>query len=89
MPTPTDLIVRLNRIEGQVQALKAALLERGTTDADCTQTLYQVKAAANALKRFGEAFTREYARHCLAENMGRARLAHHIDGIISSAFALS
>lgn len=88
MPTSTDLIVRLNRIEGQVQALKAAL-ERGAADADCAQTLYQVKAAANALKRFGEAFTREYARHCLAENMSRARLAHHIDGIISSAFALS
>ncbi len=85
---PTDLIVRLNRIEGQVQALRNAL-ERGVTDTDCVRTLYQVKAATNALKRFGEAFTHEYAKRCLAENTGRARLAHRVDDIISSAFALS
>lgn len=85
---PTDLITRLSRIEGQVQALKRSLA-RGAPEADCAQTLYQVKAATNALKRFGEAFAQDYAKQCLAKNMGRAGLAQQVDAIISSAFALS
>ena len=85
---PTDLITRLSRIEGQVQALKRSLAP-GVKEADCVQTLYQVKAATNALKRFGEAFAQDYAKQCLEKNMGRANLARQVDAIISSAFTLA
>ena len=84
-----DLIARLSRVEGQIQALKRSLAS-GAAEADCTKTLYQVKAANNALKRFGEAFTRAYATQCLAtEGANNKRLARRIDDIVSSAFSLS
>ena len=88
MPTtPHNLIVRLSRIEGQVAALKRSL----ETDAaiDCAQTLFQVKAATNGLKRFAEEFSRERARQCIREKTSRNGLARDLDTIINSAFSLS
>lgn len=82
-----DLVTRLARIEGQVAALKRTL-ESGS-DADCTKTLIQVKAAAQGLKRFAEAFAREYAQRCVAERRGSKNLSVEVDTIISTAFSLS
>ena len=86
-PTTRDLIARLSRIEGQIGALKRSL--NATTAVDCAETLYQVKAATNGLKRFGEAFSRAYAKRCLSEKMSATRLSHELDTIINSAFILS
>ncbi len=82
-----DLVLRLNRIEGQIGALKRSLEKLDTSD--CTQTLFQLKAATNGLKRFGEAFAREYAARCVREKKGAAQLTKDIDRIISTAFTLS
>lgn len=88
MKTPShDLITRLNRIEGQISAIKRSL-ENGTAD-DCEKVLYQLKAATNGLKRFGEAFSHEYAKRCVDEKMGHKQFAKEIDRIISTAFTLS
>ncbi len=90
MPTPhtsRSLIVRLSRIEGQVAALKRSLA--ADAPADCAQTLFQVKAATNGLKRFAEAFSREHARRCVSKKTGRDCLADELDTIINSAFTLS
>ncbi len=83
-----ELITRLSRIEGQVKALKHSV-GHSATKTDCKKTLQQVKAANNALKRFGEAFAREYAMKCLTENKSGKKLAGNIDDVISSAFILS
>jgi len=82
-----DLVQRLNRIEGQIGALKRSLEKTDTND--CTQTLFQLKAATNGLKRFGEAFAREYAKRCMKEGKSATQLSKDIDQIISTAFTLS
>lgn len=69
--TSRELVQRLNRVEGQIAALKRSLEEAQVED--CTQTLYQLKAATNALKGFGEAFSREYAKQCVAEGKSTAQ----------------
>ncbi len=85
--TTRELVQRLNRVEGQIAALKRSL-EAGSVE-DCTQTLYQLKAATNGLKRFGEAFAREYAHQCVREGKSQAQMAKSIDQIISTAFTLA
>lgn len=82
-----DLVQRLNRIEGQIGALKRSLEKTDTSD--CTQTLFQLKAATNGLKRFGEAFAREYASRCLKAGKSKVELSKDLDQIISTAFTLS
>lgn len=84
--TSRDLIVRLNRIEGQIVALKRSVEKEDMED--CQQTLFQLKAATNGLKRFGEAFAREYAHRCVT-GAKKGDLAKEVDRIISTAFSLS
>ena len=84
---PEDLVLRLNRIEGQIKALKRSLEKTDTSD--CTQTLFQLKAATNGLKRFGEASDREYASRCMKAGKSKTELSKDIDQIISTAFTLS
>ncbi len=85
--TTRELVQRLNRIEGQIAALKRTLEAEETQD--CTQTLYQLKAATNGLKRFGEAFAREYASTCIRQGKSHAQLSKNLDQIISTAFTLA
>lgn len=82
-----ELVQRLNRIEGQIGALRRSIEVENTED--CTQTLYQLKAATNGLKRFGEAFAREYAQACVREGKSKAHLEKSLDQIISTAFTLA
>ncbi len=81
------LIHRLSRIEGQVRALKMLLANE--TEVDCAQTLFQVKAATNGLKRFAEAFAGQYVDRCLAQKKPTAHLARELETIINTAFTLS
>lgn len=81
------LVHRLSRIEGQVHALKRHLLEGA--ELDCTETLLQVKAATNGLKRFAEALARNHLDRCVAEKKQSAALAQELDGIVRSVFTLS
>ncbi len=85
--TSRELVLRLNRIEGQIGALKRGLEMGGAND--CEQTLIQLKAATNALKRFGEVFAREYVKQCITEKKSGTKLANDIDKIITTAFTLS
>ena len=85
-PSHADLITRLARIEGQVGALRRALL---SGDVDCVKTLTQTKAASSGLKRFAEAFARMHARDCIDGPAKNARMARELDTIIVSAFTLS
>ncbi len=82
-----DLIIRLNRIEGQVKALRRTL-ENDTAHADCVKTLSQVKAVTNALKHFGEAFSHSAVKRCFAEHVQQGRIASRVEDIINSAFSM-
>lgn len=49
-----ELIHRLNRIQGQIEAVKKSI--KIDDEKDCVKTLRLIKAANNALKKFGEAY---------------------------------
>ncbi len=82
-----ELVIRLNRIEGQVAALKRTLEE--DAGEDCEKILFQLKAATNGLKRFGEAFAHEYTQKCIRESRSAANLQKNMNQIISTAFTLA
>ncbi len=82
-----DLIIRLNRIEGQIRALRQTL-ENDTAHTDCIKTLSQIKAVTNALKHFGEAFSHSAIKRCFAEHVQQGSIANRVENIISSAFSM-
>jgi len=79
------LLHRLNRIEGQVQGLRASILSGKN---DCAKDMLQIKAVHAATKAFAKAYMDEYAKHCRREERVSPRISRNIDTIISSAFML-
>ena len=61
----TDLIHRLNRIEGQIRGIKS-MVER---DAYCPEILTQVAAANAALNSFNKVLLANHIRTCVAEDI--------------------
>ena len=56
------VIVRINRIEGQVRGLKKMVAE----DRDCLQVLKQIAAAAGALRSLGAVILEDHLKGCVA-----------------------
>ena len=81
------LIHRLNRVVGQIQGLKRRL-ELESTEDDCVQTLQQLKASVNGLKKFGEAYILEHLHHCMANEKKPKEMQKTLSKVISSAFFL-
>ncbi|GEM_PF-1119453 len=87
------LIIRLNRVIGQVEAVKKRLETQDEANPQCLDTIHLIKAATNALKKFGEAYVQDYFDHCLNESPDiqdaeKQRLAKELKSIIQSAFTL-
>ena len=61
----TDLIHRLNRIEGQIRGIKS-MVER---DAYCPEILTQVAAANAALNSFNKVLLANHIRTCVAQDI--------------------
>ncbi|MDE6314113.1 MAG: metal-sensing transcriptional repressor [Lachnospiraceae bacterium] len=61
----TDLIHRLNRIEGQVRGIKG-MVER---DAYCIDIITQVAAVNAALNSFNKVLLTNHIKTCVAEDM--------------------
>ena len=57
------LVFRLNRVTGQIDAIKKQL--KNNQDDDCLKVLQQLKASINALKKFGEAYMSEHLETCI------------------------
>lgn len=86
MKTDTDRLVhRLNRIEGQIGAVRHAIAQG---DADCLAQIRQIKAARSALKSFAEVYVEEYALACAEESRASSRLAPKLRNIVTAAFTL-
>lgn len=83
--TDNRLVHRLNRIEGQIDAVRRAI-EEG--DADCLAQIRQIKAVRAALKSFAEAYVEEYALACAKASHASPRFAPKLREIVSAAFAL-
>ncbi|MFN4152606.1 MAG: metal-sensitive transcriptional regulator, partial [Candidatus Sericytochromatia bacterium] len=58
-----ELIHRLNRAIGQLEAIKKTLASE--EDKDCIKTIRLLKAANNAIKKFGEAYVNEHLSECM------------------------
>lgn len=61
----TDLIHRLNRVEGQIRGIKRMVEE----DAYCTDILMQVSAANAALNSFTKVLLGNHIRTCVARDI--------------------
>ena len=81
-----ELVHRLNRAVGQIESIRKKI-EAGN-DNDCTQTLQQLKASINALKKFGEAYMMEHLDTCVAQGISEDNLKQNVKSIISGAFSL-
>lgn len=82
----TALVHRLNRAQGQIEAIKK-LLESGKNK-DCVKTLQQLKAAQNALKKFAQAFVHQHLDECLQSKPTQAKLKQGLMEVIEASFTL-
>ena len=81
-----DLINRLNRAQGQIEAIKKIL--ESPDNSDCLKTMQLLKAANNALKKFGEAYVERHLSDCLHRGVPERELESNLKEVISSAFSL-
>ena len=81
-----QLIHRLSRIQGQLEAIKKILETEGNKD--CLRTIRLVKAANNALKKFGEAYINTHMDECLTNNPNPKNVEKDVREIITSVFTL-
>lgn len=81
-----DLVFRLNRAVGQIDAVRKKI-EKGD-DNDCINTLRQLKASINALKKFGEAYMTQHLEVCLSNGKSSDEMKENLKSVISGAFSL-
>lgn len=81
----TPLIHRLNRVTGQIEAVKKQIQEG---EPDCRYILQQIKAVTSALKAFGEAYVQEHAHACIKKSEDKEKLSEDLSALISEAFRL-
>ena len=81
-----DLVNRLNRVVGQIEARKKNVDVRGNLE--FSKTLVQLKASINALKKFGEAYVNDYVAFALAQNKDRTVLESEVKAAIEGAFSV-
>ncbi|EPG72813.1 metal-sensitive transcriptional repressor [Leptospira fainei serovar Hurstbridge str. BUT 6] len=81
----TQLVHRIHRIKGQLEAIEKGLFDEET---DCEKTLMQLKAASQALKKFGEAYMHAYMEKCFVERKGASNIRENVRKAIKTAFSL-
>lgn len=80
----TELIHRLNRAQGQIEAIKKSLMNNEKTD--CIKTLRLLKASSSALKKFGEAYVSKHLEECIAEDLPKPQIEKGLKEVVSAAF---
>jgi len=81
-----ELIHRLNRAQGQIEAIKKTLASGD--DKDCLKTLRLLKAANNALKKFGEAYVAQHLHECIRSKVSPEEMEKGLQEVVYSAFTL-
>ncbi|NTV22293.1 MAG: metal-sensitive transcriptional regulator [Candidatus Yonathbacteria bacterium] len=59
-----ELIHRLNKIQGQIEALKRVITQ---DDKTCADVVYQIKAVKGALKKVGDIYADAYISSCITD----------------------
>lgn len=80
-----QLIHRLSRIQGQIEALKRIA---ASEEADCLKTIELAKAASNAVKKFAQAYVEEHLDSCVAEKRAIKDVEAELKKVVQSSFAL-
>ncbi len=80
-----ELIHRLNRIQGQIEAVRRMLESEET---DCKKTIELVKASSNALKKFAQAYMESHIEDCLAENRKVKDIKKDLKEVVAASFTL-
>ncbi|EKJ87331.1 metal-sensitive transcriptional regulator [Leptospira bourretii] len=81
----TKLIHRINRIQGQLEAIKNTIT---TEEKDCEKAILLLKAAHQAMKKFGEAYIHEYMDTCFKEKKSVQNIETDVKKAITAAFSL-
>jgi len=81
----TDLVHRLNRIKGQIEAISRTL---DSEDQDCLKTMQLLKAANNALKKFGEAYVARHLDECIRSKSSIQDIEKDLRNVINASFTL-
>lgn len=84
--TDDELIHRLNRAQGQIEAIKKSI--QAGEEKDCVRTIRLVKAANNALKKFAEAYVSLHMEQCMAGGVPRKEMEEGLKETLASAFSL-
>ncbi len=79
------LLHRLNRIQGQLEAVKRSLSE---PQSDCVRSMQLVKASIQATKKFAEAYVEQHLSECLRRGDSPRALEQDLRRVITSAFSL-
>ncbi len=79
-----ELIHRLNRIIGQLESIKRGLQTKD--EMDCVQTIRLLKAANNAIKKFGEAYVNDHLTYCINKGVSSKDIEKGLKDVIGSAF---
>jgi len=87
MSTSTDLVNRLSRVQGQIEAIKKSL-QADDAERDCLKTMQLLKAVNNAIKKFGEAYVTYHFEECASGNVPKKDLEKDIKEIINASFML-
>ena len=82
------LLHRLNRIQGQIEALKQSIMEVPARDGECLEHMRQIKAVHSGIKSFGEAYVRDYALTCIKSEPVSPRMRKIMEEVIASAYTL-
>jgi len=86
MATDKQMHHRLNRVQGQIEAIRKRL-DKHDND-DCIETLRLIKAANNALKKFGEAYVHAHVEECIKLGKSPSEMQDGLKEVVSSAFYL-
>ena len=86
MSTQNDLINRLSRVQGQIEAIKKNIVSGD--DKDCLKTMQLLKAVNNAIKKFGEAYVTHHFDECLTTKTPKQNIEKEIKDIINATFTL-
>jgi DNA-binding FrmR family transcriptional regulator len=81
-----ELLFRLNRAKGQIDALKKKL--ESEKEEDCVEVLRQLKSSINALKKFGEAYMLYNLDQCIKAKKDSNDMNEQLREVISTAFSL-
>ena len=82
-----ELIHRLNRAIGQIEAIKRDLSEN-PQDQDCVKTFNQLKASINALKKFGQTYMSNHLDECLEQGIDKDEISKNLKPILNGIFNL-